>query len=97
MASPTITFRLSVSELVLLDDIVRKKKQHYACPGDYAISHFIRQAIAEKIAHMERSRRAKEKKPRQKSRVTRVVKIHEGCDICGDIGCEKCWPYVEAI
>ncbi len=65
MASPTITFRLSEMRDKQIRDYVDRIKIIRPWWGEYTLTDFVKQAIEEKLAHLDRSRKASAKRAKR--------------------------------
>jgi hypothetical protein len=59
--TPVQTVRISPGTLVLVQDAVARRNANTA-DEPWTVSDFIRQAVFDKLAHMERSRKRRKKK-----------------------------------
>lgn len=57
-----VKVRLDPASLEKIGQEIARKLRHYATPNDYSVSDFIREAIAEKLDHVERCKRASKKR-----------------------------------
>lgn len=57
-----VKVRLTQEKLAAIEAEIMRKRKHFATPEDYSVSDFIREAIAEKLDHVERCKRASKKR-----------------------------------
>lgn len=88
----TITFRCDAKLAAELWECVKRKLRSRGAPQTYSVSDFIRDAIVEKIEHIERSRKSAEKRRDTKSRIKPadysgyhpVVAVDDSSDVTRD-------------
>lgn len=57
-----VKVRLTQEKLAAIEAEIMRKRKHFATPEDYSVSDFIREAIADKLDHVDRNRKASRKR-----------------------------------
>lgn len=56
-----VCVRFSEDELARVEKHLAKRRGHHACPADYSLSDFVRQAVADKLAHAVRAAKTRKR------------------------------------
>lgn len=93
MPTPRITFRLSDRVSSKIADYIEGLRHTRPYWGEYNMTDFIRDAIDEKLAHLERSRKAavRRRKPRAEGKILPPLSPEDHPSQCQPTVEEACW------
>lgn len=81
MARHVVTFRITSEEAACLAMAVQELRKRKKWKPDYSVSDFIRDAVGEKLDHLERGRKATVKRSLQRADAT----MDRKCKECGEV------------
>lgn len=56
-----VCVRFSDDELAKVESHLEKRRGHHACPADYSLSDFVRQAVSDKLKHSARAAKTRKR------------------------------------